>query len=159
MFDIEVAPFAGAWIEITCARLLAVIGISSLPSRERGLKSTKTDNKTTTVVSLPSRERGLKLSGCCISKKSYRRSLRGSVDWNNPYCVTDWLLVSRSLRGSVDWNQNVRHRTFTQSSRSLRGSVDWNSINDNVFWGRTLSLPSRERGLKLLWWYRINKDG
>ena len=74
----------------------------SLPSRERGLKSTKTDNKTTTVVvapfagarieipeakennawemSLPSRERGLKLLGCCISKKSYRRSLRGSAD-------------------------------------------------------------------------------
>ena len=38
IFELLVAPFAGAWIEITCALLLAVIGISSLPSRERGLK-------------------------------------------------------------------------------------------------------------------------
>ena len=33
-----VAPFAGAWIEITGVAITVSAGISSLPSRERGLK-------------------------------------------------------------------------------------------------------------------------
>ena len=81
--DLIVAPFAGAWIEISGALLFQTPSLS-LPSRERGLKSPKTPQKpgkpevapfagawiemtsnTTktleTFKSLPSRERGLKL--------------------------------------------------------------------------------------------------
>ena len=79
---LSVAPFAGAWIEISPSRSPLVIGLPSLPSRERGLKSPKAFNKWLTenvapfagawieilrfitdhgiVSSLPSRERGLK---------------------------------------------------------------------------------------------------
>ena len=55
----EVAPFAGAWIEIYTAM---VHGQSqrSLPSRERGLKSELYMQKIMGHKSLPSRERGLK---------------------------------------------------------------------------------------------------
>ena len=37
MIDIEVAPFTGAWIETLSGRLI-LVHLSSLPSRERGLK-------------------------------------------------------------------------------------------------------------------------
>ena len=79
----QVAPFAGAWIEIL-SYLLQLVGIvASLPSRERGLKwfvyAAKITGEvvapfagawieiqfisyatSTTASSLPSRERGLK---------------------------------------------------------------------------------------------------
>ena len=55
-----VAPFTGAWIEIQCAVSWST-AVSSLPSRERGLKCVAylADHKH--IASLPSRERGLKL--------------------------------------------------------------------------------------------------
>ena len=58
-----VAPFTGAWIEILPqARSRPVM--SSLPSRERGLKSYKAfECRATMSGSLPSRERGLKYRG------------------------------------------------------------------------------------------------
>ena len=37
---VQVAPFAGAWIEISIQHE-PIVNLSSLPSRERGLKSTK----------------------------------------------------------------------------------------------------------------------
>ena len=52
-----VAPFAGAWIEIE----------SIIKIMQR-------------IMSLPSRERGLKSSYPVFSPQRYRRSLRGSVD-------------------------------------------------------------------------------
>ena len=52
-----VAPFAGAWIEISSA-LSSSFCVSSLPSRERGLKSSKDD----------------------LLRQDRSRSLRGSVD-------------------------------------------------------------------------------
>ena len=55
-----VAPFAGAWIEIIFW-FREMAGVSSLPSRERGLKSSTLDAKYDCSLSLPSRERGLKL--------------------------------------------------------------------------------------------------
>ena len=78
-------------------------GISSLPSRERGLKSTDSEVAAIMAASLPSRERGLKLlntigyymhydvapfAGAWIEishnpsykRKEQGRSLRGSVD-------------------------------------------------------------------------------
>ena len=58
--DIPVAPFAGAWIEIVplYARYFST---TSLPSRERGLKSRRGYVEWRFKKSLPSRERGLKL--------------------------------------------------------------------------------------------------
>ena len=55
-----VAPFAGAWIEITSAFSLKSIIDTSLPSRERGLKLSNPTLSELIQRSLPSRERGLK---------------------------------------------------------------------------------------------------
>ncbi len=57
----QVAPYAGAWIEIsTTARASA--SVSSLPTRERGLKSQCGGVQFPPASSLPTRERGLKSS-------------------------------------------------------------------------------------------------
>ncbi len=57
-FNYLVAPFAGAWIEISSG-WLSLTWLSSLPSRERGLKYQEDLN---------------------ILLRLFRRSLRGSVD-------------------------------------------------------------------------------
>ena len=54
-----VAPFTGAWIEIVALRHCQLV-VSSLPSRERGLKSEVGPENDDLPQSLPSRERGLK---------------------------------------------------------------------------------------------------
>ena len=55
-----VAPYAGAWIEITLIRIER-FKFKSLPMRERGLKSVPDEIfKPWTDLSLPMRERGLK---------------------------------------------------------------------------------------------------
>ena len=97
-----VAPFVGAWIEIVAGSPTIVIVDGSLPSWERGLKSTTTTIGapvyivapfvgawieilgtilgTESMPSLPSWERGLKFK--YFSARSFLpcRSLRGSVD-------------------------------------------------------------------------------
>ena len=55
-----VAPFAGAWIEMDCARKARSEALKSLPSRERGLKYVDFPEVYAHTESLPSRERGLK---------------------------------------------------------------------------------------------------
>ena len=57
---VEVAPFAGAWIEIVWADYIRKLEITSLPSRERGLKYCRGVVLNAERMSLPSRERGLK---------------------------------------------------------------------------------------------------
>ena len=52
----------------------------SLPSRERGLKSSILDTENASSLSLPSRERGLKCFHDVVNVLLHRRSLRGSVD-------------------------------------------------------------------------------
>ena len=54
-----VAPLAGAWIEIVTKSHITQ-GKTSLPSRERGLKSEFDMFYRRAFLSLPSRERGLK---------------------------------------------------------------------------------------------------
>ena len=54
-----VAPFTGAWIEISMQGLFQELS-KSLPSRERGLKSARSGVRVNSLQSLPSRERGLK---------------------------------------------------------------------------------------------------
>ena len=55
----DVAPFAGAWIEIWRKRSNQSF-LQSLPSRERGLKYAAVPVGSDAGKSLPSRERGLK---------------------------------------------------------------------------------------------------
>ena len=75
----EVAPFAGAWIEMyLCADIFPQP--RSLPSRERGLKCFRMEEDPCTNWSLPSRERGLKCTFVQIFFRNLGRSLRGSVD-------------------------------------------------------------------------------
>ena len=56
---LRVAPFAGAWIEISSSHALTPV-FASLPSRERGLKLLPLMQSNQRQESLPSRERGLK---------------------------------------------------------------------------------------------------
>ena len=56
----DVAPFAGAWIEILLFMQPTEDTATSLPSRERGLKFLPQTATTAPQSSLPSRERGLK---------------------------------------------------------------------------------------------------
>ncbi len=56
----RVAPFVGAWIEITGSPHIAHF-LWSLPSWERGLKLIKMIEEKQSAMSLPSWERGLKL--------------------------------------------------------------------------------------------------
>ena len=76
---LSVAPFAGAWIEISYVSFFSTYSVS-LPSRERGLKYHENRSVMLTVKSLPSRERGLKYFTMCTFVRGKRRSLRGSVD-------------------------------------------------------------------------------
>ena len=60
MMRVSVAPLAGAWIEIMTMTIYFRGKNRSLPSRERGLKSTQHASIPGHEQSLPSRERGLK---------------------------------------------------------------------------------------------------
>ena len=57
---LNVAPLAGAWIEICLPLLIWTWPLMSLPLRERGLKYHSLTSITTAPASLPLRERGLK---------------------------------------------------------------------------------------------------
>ena len=74
-----VAPFTGAWIEIFDCLPTRHLGMS-LPSRERGLKYDVDRDSHLLAGSLPSRERGLKCCVRCCGKPRNSRSLHGSVD-------------------------------------------------------------------------------
>ena len=97
----QVAPHAGAWIEIPWStmvvrwrwslpmrerglkfRRIAVDDehVASLPMRERGLKSGLDELHILRAQSLPMRERGLKSDGWADTAASWRRSPCGSVD-------------------------------------------------------------------------------
>ena len=58
--SVQVAPLAGAWIEMYHGRMFVIRDTSSLPSRERGLKCLNRSVFQKPMGSLPSRERGLK---------------------------------------------------------------------------------------------------
>ena len=59
LVEIDVAPYAGAWIE-TIGTILCRSGNMSLPTRERGLKPPSDAAAIPPLLSLPTRERGLK---------------------------------------------------------------------------------------------------
>ena len=111
LYNIAVAPFAGAWIEIeTC------------------------HSNATAYVVAPFAGAWIEIINCRLNHLTVsRRSLRGSVDWNNKLPFNPSVGVSRSLRGSVDWNQKTCNKRAIICGRSLRGSVDWNEFNDVSF--------------------------
>ena len=78
-------------------------GVWSLPSRERGLKSAKTDNKTTTVVVAPFA--GAWIEICCgksIQNICSVAPFAGAwIEIYDRYCG-GFIMARRSLRGSVD---------------------------------------------------------
>ena len=97
-----VAPLVGAWIEIVSCKLHIVHSLS-LPSWERGLKSTALDTPVATpAVSLPSWERGLKYGIYdqdlfqSASLPSWERGLK----YDYGFVPVD--SKGRSPRGSVD---------------------------------------------------------
>ena len=121
----QVAPFAGAWIEIL-SYLLQLVGIvASLPSRERGLKFIKNTFGIKFDRSLPSRERGLKWF-------VYAAKITGEVvapfagAWIEIKDIQPLTLTKnrRSLRGA--WIEMSVNPTASNpgACRSLRGSVD-----------------------------------
>ena len=75
----EVAPLAGAWIEMSYSFAVKPRR-KSLPSRERGLKLGVAIAQLDKEPSLPSRERGLKLNSLYMQTAKTGRSPRGSVD-------------------------------------------------------------------------------
>ena len=77
----EVAPFAGAWIEISDVRTFKW-DFESLRSPERGLKYKYLKLSYISISSLRSPERGLKYHYWWKSLLTLRRSVRRSVDWN-----------------------------------------------------------------------------
>ena len=129
----QVAPFAGAWIEISAYNFgLMSFGRSlrgsvdwncGLPSSEPG------DHP-----SLPSRERGLKSEALAV--------------------VAHWVIVAPFAGAWIEiFDILIVHDN--RLCRSLRGSVDWNSYTSIPVSVFTVSLPSRERGLKSdckVWW-------
>ena len=76
----RVAPYTGAWIEISAPPELVSRLSTSLPTRERGLKSVRRVNPRLKDGSLPTRERGLKLYLHLHQIENRGRSLHGSVD-------------------------------------------------------------------------------
>ena len=141
-----VAPFAGAWIEIF-ACIITHWNNKSLPSRERGLKYLTKKAVIDYKTSLPSRERGLKLQMSNLLPAYLRRSLRGSVDWNDWSNQRPRLWQVAPFAGAWIEIGNGYYLFNRGNGRSLRGSVDWNWKSTESTW-TGLSLPSRERGLK-----------
>ncbi len=90
-----------------------------------------------------------------LAQRSFRHSLRGSVDWNTKASNHTLILFSslpsrecglksdiwtayrvdicHSLRGSVDWNLPRKIAIAGFFCHSLRGSVDWNNFSTHYF--------------------------
>ena len=119
----DVAPCAGAWIEITPNKE-KLDAYMSLPARERGLKYSARHSGNSALSSLPARERGLKFGllkylGCnAESLPARERGLKSSA-WRS----------SRFSRSSLPARERglkfrIRFLCFGTFGRSLRGSVD-----------------------------------
>ena len=121
----NVAPFAGAWIEMQSLRHIRALK-RSLPSRERGLKCSGGGTAWMAGTSLPSRERGLKFL-----------PLRGSADSPEvaPFAGA-WIEIAQTaLRASA-----ICVAPF--AGAWIEMPIIMVSFADRT------SLPSRERGLK-----------
>ena len=121
-----VAPFAGAWIEIS-TNMWRKMKFLSLPSRERGLKSVCPAPEQSNHLSLPSRERGLKSPSAIISFLSFIVA---------PFAGAWIEIVTGPLHPCSCKSLPSRERGLKFKERAYSSTHIW-------------SLPSRERGLKL----------
>ena len=96
-----VAPFAGAWIEMSSTLVFSVAPVLSLPSRERGLKFTVDAMNTAEHLSLPSRERGLKYS--LMAYKMYRSVAPFAGAWIEIFFMSVPFYVSRVAPFAGAW--------------------------------------------------------
>ena len=149
LYNIAVAPFAGARIEIGCIVSHEHGDHASLPSRERGLKFFwKRENWKSNSRSLPSRERGLKSRntiGICeisLSLPSRERGLKLLII--GFYRQRMGSLPSRE-RG-LKWYDFQGVLELPESLPSRERGLKFISRRIRIL--RTMSLPSRERGLK-----------
>ena len=146
--EAEVAPLAGAWIEIVPQNTVSEIVEKSLPSRERGLKLALQHSGTGSATSLPSRERGLKYRKRAASGKwsgslpSRERGLKLKNDMSQAANLLQvaplagaWIEISQSGRDAIvtsvaplagAWIEIEHKKAYYDSlqSRSPRGSVD-----------------------------------
>ena len=124
---IAVAPYAGAWIETVGVKVHRRAEIRSLPTRERGLKLTKTCEKPQEVTSLPTRERGLKPALNCFKLQFPQVA---------PYAGA-WI---ETLKKS---SKSINKKSLPTRERGLKLVEARSPLRQAV------SLPTRERGLKL----------
>ena len=124
-FGDRVAPFAGAWIEIFSRWRQDVHDLPSLPSRERGLKSSGTCTSRPVPASLPSRERGLKCSGTIwIGYPDPVAPFAGAwIEITHRATTTPPCLVAPFAGAWIEIPEML-NRCATGLCRSLRGSVD-----------------------------------
>ena len=122
-----VAPYMGAWIEIVLSGAGSRYLRWSLPTWERGLKFQYFDTIDKNVNVAP-------YMGAWIEIVEWQRRQAGSL--------------CRSLHGSVDWNISPIKFWIPTLGRSLHGSVDWNNIVSSWIYMFCKSLPTWERGLK-----------
>ena len=125
-WQLLVAPFMGAWIEITtCLIQIKQLWVAPFMGA---------------WIEIPlSRPPTVRKSG---------RSLHGSVNWNRNHQMTFRTTASRSLHGSVNWNCFWTARRTSAICRSLHGSVHRNTDNTIMSNSQLVSLPSWERELK-----------
>ena len=122
-----VAPFMGAWIEI----------------------SKITDGKNLKSKSHPLWVRGLKFfKSKSSAMEPASRTLYGCVDWNHIIDNNNAHTIGRTLYGCVDWNKQSKELCNGFWSRTLYGCVDWNKKNTSNVWENNMSHPLWVRGLK-----------
>ena len=123
--DSNVAPFAGAWIEIY-KKAQGIQRLPSLRSRERGLKLDYSENVSASDLSLRSRERGLKSFSVYINVcYPFVAPFAGAwIEIFTAIILLRRIQVAPFAGAWIEIGFRARHR------------------------GKIASLPSRERGLK-----------
>ena len=167
----SVAPFAGAWIE-TSFPSSGLLPAASLPSRERGLKPFTPHSRSRISPSLPSRERGLKhafQSAFVVittqSLPSRERGLKLRFSSSSAFASLSLPSRERGLKQITRMKLITLERVAPFAGAWIETCPKINNYNTNKVapfagaWIETIrqgskrnykvSLPSRERGLKL----------
>ena len=134
---INVAPYAGAWIEMIVLQTATRNMTSSLPTRERGLKSIHFTLSPLARSSLPTRERGLKSLPAVLADNILPVAPYAGAwieIWISGGCVKS--IGVAPYAGA--WIEISIHCTFSPLARSL---------------------PTRERGLKFLYSALLGSGG
>ena len=165
----SVAPYTGAWIEITIKYRKKRFK-KSHPTRVRGLKYILWHFLLPKHYVAPYTGAWIEIVDAWGNFTiPARRTLHGCVDWNNCDAIKVFTSLRRTLHGCVDWNswpsRNIcspRVAPYTgawieidklsglkqvYNRRTLHGCVDWN-IDFSYTKTKYRSHPTRVRGLK-----------